>query len=110
MESYRYELKMTGTEDTEFMLFKLHKHVPEAKCFIDENGQSIGNDYDWRSLEEDMKAFSATVPNVLFEIEESGIYGDEPIQARYYFQNGKMTRIEPQVVTTWPVFNPSMLA
>lgn len=108
-DTTKYNLTITGAEDTEFVIFKLFKNVPEAKHYVDETGKSVG-EYDWRSLEDDMRAFSATMPGVLFTFVESGSYDSESFEYRHYFKDGLYARVEPKVVVTWPTFAEAMLA
>ncbi len=108
-DTTNYALTITGVEDSEFLIFKLFKNVPEAKFHIDETGKSVGG-YDWRSLEKDMRAFSATMPGVLFTFVESGSYDSDSFEYRHYFKDGLYAYVQPKVVVTWPTFAEAMLA
>ena len=104
-----YKLEVQGYEgDAEFLMFKLRKAVPDAKHFIDEEGESTGNGNSWRELEEDgegtMRAFSRQYPEVLFIFREDGVYEDS-YEMRHYIRKGKYYLMSPEVVTTWPEFN-----
>jgi hypothetical protein len=103
-----YDLNIISSEaglDKEYLIFRLRKNVKEAKYHLDDSGKSTGSDGEWRSIEEDMRSFSATIPGVVFSIEERNTeYGYE---AKHYFQNGRYCCIEPE--TIWPTFSPEML-
>ena len=111
--SYRLKVEGVEGEDLDFLLFKLRKAVPNARHYLDEFGKDVGNGHDWRDLEEggegSMLAFSATVPEMLIQIDEEGTYERDEFEARYYFKGGKHVKIEPEVVTTWPQFDEGML-
>lgn len=92
--------------DHDYFIYRLRKSVPDAKDFLDEDGQPIEAGAEWE-FEEDMKAFSRQYPEVLILIEAAVEY-DMTYESRHYFKNGKATTIEP--VLTWPNFDESMLA
>lgn len=109
-DSTYYKMTMTGEGfDPEFIIFQMFKAIPEADSYIDAEGKSTGNGYDWRSLEEDMRKFSAKKPNVTFFITEYGSYDSESFEYRHYFRDGKYALIEPEVVTTWTEFTDDLL-
>lgn len=92
--------------DKEFLIFRLLKEVEEAKHFFGDDGKFTGNGGTWRTIEEDMRAFSAAHPEVLFLIEEKT--PDYDHEARYYFSAGRSKTVEP--VKTWPVVTSDMLS
>jgi hypothetical protein len=109
-DSTHYKLAMTGSGfDPEFALFRLFRDVPEAKNYFDAHGKPSGNGYDWRSLEEDMREFSKTMPEVTFLFTEYGTYDNDAFEFRHYFRAGQYARVEPVVVTTWPEFSDDLL-
>jgi len=107
----KYRLTMTGDGfDPEFVIFKMLRDVEAASSQFDARGGTAGNGYDWRTIEEDMRAFSKTQPGILFEIVEYGTYDSESFEWRHYFRNGLHARIEPVVTVTWPTFDEGMLS
>ena len=106
-----YHLNMTGEGfDPEFVMFKLLKNVEQATSHFTSTGSSSGNGYDWHSLEKDMRRFSQTQPEILFEIIEKGSYEDESFEHRHYFKAGLYARIEPVVTVVWPEFAEGLLS
>jgi len=109
-ESYNYDLKIEGlVADREYLIYRLFKTVSEARAHLDENGKSVGGDYDWRSLEDDMRTFSKLHPDFLFIIDERTVYDGEVTEVRHYSKNGRYVALEPVVVVTWPDFSEALL-
>lgn len=112
VESASYTLKpMLSPSDLEgfdqdYFFYRLRKSVPDAKDFLDEDGQPIEAGYEWE-FEADMRDFSRLFPKVLIMIEATVEY-DMTYESRHYFQNGKSKTIEP--ILTWPAFEVGMLA
>jgi hypothetical protein len=108
--NYTISMMTGGIVEPEYLLYKLFRQVPGAKHYLNEYGTSTGNGYDWRTLVEDLRTFSAHHPDVLVVVAESGTYDGERFDARHYFKAGAYARIEPEVVVRWPEFNEGMLA
>lgn len=109
-DTTNYELEVIGSQDPEYIIFKLLKDVPDAKSYFDENGKSTHNGYDWRELEDEMRQFSKSQPGVTFYIVERGSYDGNSFEYRHYFKDGRYAYIEPRIKIEWPPFSEDLLA
>jgi len=104
-----YTLSITGPGAgfvSDKVIARLRSEYREAEIFLDEVGGSSGNEGPWRSIEDDMLAFSRDHPIFLFRIEEDVDY-ETTQYALFWFKAGKMVRQEPIMV--WPDFDESLL-
>lgn len=101
----RYDItkidKPTGF-DEDLFLFKLRKASPEAKIYIDEDGEPTGNDGVWNNFVKDMCSVTAMFPDITVYVTETMQY-ETTEDIRYVFHNGRWQSIEP--VTIWPEFD-----
>lgn len=111
MDDTEYKLSIIGeVEDSEYLMFKLHKAIPEAKSYIDDDGSSLGSGYDWREFEHPLRDFSRLYPNLVFLLEETQHYDGTTAFYRHYFKAGGAVTLEPKITVKWPEFSDNMLA
>jgi len=108
-----YKLSITGPGASfvsDKVIERLRADCHSAQNYLNEIGDSTGNEGPWRDIEDDMRAFSQEHPVFLFRIDEEV---DEEVDyettqyARYWFKAGKSISHAP--VMTWPEFDESEL-
>ena len=98
-----------GSECREYTMYQLWKHFPVIKDYLNDEGKSTGNGFDWRNIKTEFSPASVAFPNFLFKIEETGTYDGEEFYYRHYFKNGKSVQIAPVITIVWPTFTLDML-
>lgn len=91
--------------DADIALMRLRREWSEAAHFFDEAGDPTGKGGSWRSIVEDLSAFTAIHPGVFVFVEEE--IRDYDHKARYYAKGGRVKMIQP--VLAWPEFSEDML-
>ena len=101
-----YNLTITGTLpegfDAEDIIGKLRRQFPDAKRYLDKDGNETRIDGCWREIVNDVSQFSEKYPNLMFYFAVEEEY-QTTTECRYYFENGKHKLIEP--IMTWPEFS-----
>lgn len=111
MDDVEYKLSVIGEDtDPDYVMFKLHRAIPEAKSYIDDDGSSLGSGYDWRGFDQPLREFSKGYPGLVFLLEETSHYDGETSCSRHYYKSGLSTTLEPKVTIEWPEFREDLLA
>ncbi len=107
---YTLEVRLRPDEildfDQEHFIFRLRKLVPEAKYYINEEGNPTHNAGYWENCVDDLKPFSLLYPRVLMVIHVEYDY-DGTHHERYYIEDGKSVTHSP--VLSWPEFDERQL-
>lgn len=111
MDDSEYKLSIIGeVEDTEYLMFKMHKAIPEASSYLDDDGSSLGSGYDWKDFEKSFREFSRQHSNLTFLLEETQHFDNSVTMKRHYFKAGGMATLEPKITIKWPEFSDSILS